>query len=82
MEKERDRAKQYGYASPMYPDKVSVDNAFNSASDFCVNNIDNIAVCVATHNERSCMHLVNRVDAMGIKRNHPHIFFSQLYWNG
>ncbi|HXH20038.1 MAG TPA: proline dehydrogenase family protein [Chitinophagales bacterium] len=82
MEKERQRAKRKGYPSPIYPDKAATDKAYNEALDFCVKNIDGISCCAATHNEESCLHLMNLLDTKGIRRNHPHIFFSQLYGMG
>jgi len=82
MEKERQRAKRKGYPSPIYPDKAATDKAYNEALAFCVKNIDGISCCAATHNEESCLHLMSLLDARGIRRNHPHLFFSQLYGMG
>ena len=35
MEKERKRAEDMGYPSPIHPDKAATDKAFNDALDFC-----------------------------------------------
>lgn len=74
MEKERLRAKQMSYPSPIHPDKISTDKDYDAAIAFCINHIDSMALCVATHNETSCSHSVELS-----RKNHPHIFFGQLY---
>lgn len=79
MEKERDRAIKNDYPSPIYPDKKSCDDAFDAAVKFCMNHIEHMAVCVASHNEQSNLLATQIVDAMAINHNHPHLYFSQLY---
>ncbi|MEM1322456.1 MAG: proline dehydrogenase family protein, partial [Bacteroidota bacterium] len=54
MEKERERAKEMGYESPIQPNKAATDDAFNTALRFCVDNYEQIASCNATHNMDSC----------------------------
>lgn len=82
METERERAARKGYSSPIYPTKSAVDEAYDKALDFCMHHIDRISVCAATHNEQSCLHLARMLNGRGIKRNHPHVYFSQLYGMG
>ena len=79
MEKERRRAAEFGYPSPIQPDKASSDRDYNEAVEYCITNIDKLAVIIASHNEYSNMHAVNLLDNKGIPANHPHIHFSQLY---
>lgn len=79
MEKERDRAVEKNYPSPIQPDKESTDRDFNEAVKFCIEHIENIAAIIATHNERSNLLAVNLLKEKGIALNHPHIHFSQLY---
>ncbi len=79
MEKERARAAQKGYRSPIQQDKSFTDGDFNAAVDYCINNIDTIAVVVATHNEYSNLRAAELMDAKGIMHSHPHVHFSQLY---
>ena len=79
MEKERRRAAEFGYSSPIQPDKASSDRDYNEAVEYCITNIDKLAVIIASHNEYSNMHAVNLLDNKGIPANHPHIHFSQLY---
>jgi proline dehydrogenase len=79
MEKERARAVQYGYPSPIQPDKSSTDRDFNAAIGFCLENIDNVSVIIATHNEESNLLAADILDKKGLALNHPHVHFSQLY---
>ena len=53
MEKERKRALEKNYTSPIQPNKESSDRDYNAAVTFCIDNIKNIAVIVASHNEES-----------------------------
>jgi len=79
MEKERERAQEQGYRSPIHVDKASVDRDFDAAVVYCLEHIDEIAVCAATHNEKSCQLVVSTAAARGIDLAHPHIHFAQLY---
>lgn len=79
MEKERDRAIEKGYPSPIYPDKASTDRAFDEAIEYCLENIEEIAFVAGTHNEKSIQLLVQNMEQRGISHDHPHVFFSQLY---
>ncbi len=79
MEKERSRAKEKGYPSPIQQDKSFTDGDFNSAIDFCFENIDTVACIIATHNEYSNLHAAELLNKKGLRRDHPHVHFSQLY---
>lgn len=79
MEKERTRAAQMRYPSPIQQDKSFTDGDFNSAVEYCIDNIEEIATVIATHNEYSNLHAAELLDAKGIPHNHKHIHFSQLY---
>ena len=79
MERERRRAIEKCYPSPIQPDKESCDNDYNEAVKFCVENINKIAVIVASHNEYSNLYATQLLDEKGLPHNHPHIHFSQLY---
>jgi proline dehydrogenase len=78
MEKERDRAAEKGYESPIQPDKSSTDRDFDAAVDLCIQHIDFVAFCVGTHNEESCLKLVRLMAEKGIPKNDPGIWFAQL----
>ncbi len=79
MEKERKRAEQKGYPSPIQPDKESSDRDFNESVKFCIDHIDNIALIVASHNEFSNLYTTQLMKEKGMPLNHPHVHFSQLY---
>jgi proline dehydrogenase len=79
MEKERARAEEQGYPSPIQPDKEATDHDYDAAVDYCLDHIDDVAFVAATHNEKSTQRLVRKMHDRGIDQNHPHIFFSQLF---
>lgn len=79
LEKERERAAEMNYPSPIQPDKTSTDRDFDAAVDYCLENIETIAFVAGTHNEQSVQKLVQKMHEKSISSNHPHIFFSQLY---
>jgi proline dehydrogenase len=78
MEKERKRAEEKGYPSPIQPDKKSADLDYDSALDYCTSHIEQIAFIAGTHNEESCRLLAELLDNKGIDHKHPHVYFSQL----
>ncbi len=79
MEKERARAQEKQYASPIQPDKESTDRDYNSAVAFCIDHIDHIASIIASHNDYSNLHAIELLNAKNLPLSHPHIHFSQLY---
>jgi proline dehydrogenase len=78
MEKERRRAQEKGYASPIQPDKESSDRDYNESVRFCLQHVNRIAMVAGTHNEASCRLLANMMDELNVPHNHPHVYFSQL----
>jgi proline dehydrogenase len=79
MEKERKRAVEKGYASPIQPDKKSSDRDYNLGLEFCVERLDKIGLIVASHNEYSNLYATQLLQKKGLSLNHPHIHWSQLY---
>jgi len=79
MEKERKRASEKGYPSPIMPDKESTDRDFNESVKFCIDHIDSIALIVASHNEYSNLYTTQLMQQKGLPLEHPHVHFSQLY---
>ena len=79
MEKERIRAGEMGYVSPIQVNKKSTDDAYNMALRFCIENYESIGSCAATHNADSCQLQAKLIHEKRIKKNHPHIIFCQLY---
>ncbi|NBX76086.1 MAG: proline dehydrogenase [Proteobacteria bacterium] len=78
MEKERKRAKENGYASPIQPDKSATDQAYDAALKLMVENIDRVAIFAGTHNEESTQLLVDLILKTGLSSTNPRIYFSQL----
>ena len=79
MDKERRRAAEMGYPSPIQPDKETCDNDYNAAVEFCIEHLDNISLIVASHNEYSNLFTTQLLDKKGLPHDHPHVHFSQLY---
>lgn len=82
MEKERERADEKGYPSPVFDTKEGSDLSFNEGLDFCFQHLDKISVCIASQSEESCLLAVKRMEKLNIPNNHPYICFSQLYGMG
>lgn len=78
MEKERARAAEKGYPSPIQPNKEASDRDYNASLDYCVEHINEIGIVCGTHNEESCKKLIQLIADKGIEVNHPHIYFAQL----
>lgn len=79
MEKERLRAVEMGYPSPIQPDKESTDQDFNACVEFCIEHIDRIGLIVASHNEYSNLLAVQLLQKKGLSLKHPHVHWSQLF---
>ena len=79
IEKERNRAQEMNYQSPIQPDKVATDKDFNEAVAFCITHIDRIAVIIATHNEQSNLLATTLMIQNKLPLYNNHIHFSQLY---
>ncbi len=78
MEKERARAAEKGYASPIQPDKASSDRDYDEAVSFCLEHIEHLAFCSGSHNEQSNLELAKKMGELGLEVNHPRIWFAQL----
>jgi proline dehydrogenase len=79
MEKERLRAAEKNYPSPIHPDKESCDRDFNAGVAFCIEHINNISLIVASHNEYSNLFTTQLLQQKNLPANYKHIHFSQLY---
>jgi len=79
MEKERKRAAEMNYPSPIQPDKESSDRDYNAGVEFCIEHLDRIALIVASHNEYSNLLAAELLQKKGLPLKHPHVHWSQLY---
>ncbi len=78
MEKERKRALEMGYPSPIQPDKAATDRDYDAAITYSVENVEQIGIVCGTHNENSCRILADLLDKYQIPHSHPHVYFAQL----
>lgn len=78
MEKERKRAQEMNYPSPIQPDKASCDRDYNEAIKLCIENIDVMGLCAGSHNESSSLYLVELMKQKNILPTDQRIYFSQL----
>jgi proline dehydrogenase len=78
MEKERKRASEMNYESPIQKDKTDTDKDYNDALEFIANNIARVAVCVGSHNEKSSMYMTELMEEFSIPKSSSNVYFSQL----
>ncbi len=79
MERERRRAEEKGYKSPIHKTKEETDRDYNLALKFTVEHIDKISVFNGTHNEDSSRYLAELMEEHHLPKNDSRIYFSQLY---
>lgn len=79
MEKERLRASDLGYPSPIQRDKASSDQDFDLALKHCVENVNEISLCCGTHNEVSCSYLIDLMKDFRVSPSDKRICFAQLF---
>lgn len=78
MEKERDRAEEMEYPSPIHETKEEVDRDYDEALRFCMTHIDRMGICAGTHNEKSSNLLAQLMAEQEISQKDHRIFFAQL----
>jgi len=76
MEIEKARAEKSGYKNPVCSSKEATDKNYNSALDYCIENIHSISLISCTHNEESNRHLINL--SPHISSDDPRLWFAQL----
>jgi proline dehydrogenase len=79
MEKERARAEENGYPSPIHDDKEGSDKDFNASLEFCIQHIDRISIMCGSHNEFSNQFLTELMRANNISPLDKRIWFAQLF---
>jgi proline dehydrogenase len=79
MEKERARALKNQYLSPIQPDKESTDRDYDAGVLYCLEHLNNLALFIGTHNEKSCLDAATYMDKHGIPHNTAKVYFSQLF---
>lgn len=79
MEKENDRAEEKGYPTPICASKQETDINFDATIAYMIANLDVISVFSGTHNEESCIKLMQLMEEKNIAKNDDRIWFGQLY---
>jgi proline dehydrogenase len=82
MEKERERAAEKNYRSPIHNSKEEVDKDFDEAVNLCLDNLDTVFICVASQSEESNLLAVQQMEKRKIERHSERVIFSQLYGMG
>ena len=78
MEKERSRAKEMEYLSPIQIDKESTDRDYDLALDYILKNINYLSLVAGTHNEDSSKKLAMSLEKHNLSKDDSRIFFAQL----
>ena len=79
MERERFRALQRGYPSPICNTKEETDKSYDEALVITLDNIDITELFSGTHNEESNLLLIKEMGKRGLPANDKRIWISQLY---
>lgn len=78
MEKERKRALEMHYPSPIQANKEACDKDYDDALRFCIEHIERISICAGTHNENSSLLLVKLMNEKKADPQDKRVYFSQL----
>ena len=79
MEKERDRAEEKGYVSPICENKAATDDNFNETLKYILQHLDDISLFIGTHNEESSYLAMELMEQYGISKSDNRVWFGQLY---
>ncbi|MCB0735027.1 MAG: proline dehydrogenase family protein [Flavobacteriales bacterium] len=79
MEKERERAAEFNYPSPIQDTKEDTDRDYDAAVALCFEHRDRVAVCVGSHNEKSNRLLAELIGKSSEEAADERFWFAQLY---
>ena len=79
MEKERSRAEEFNYKSPVCENKNATDGIFDNALTYILNNLGDISIFIGTHNEKSSYLAVELMEKYKIDKSDNNVWFGQLY---
>jgi len=79
MVKERNRAEEMSYPSPIHDTKQNTDDSYNEGLKYCIKHVDTISSCNASHNVESNYLYAQLIEENNIAKNNPHVNFCQLY---
>lgn len=79
MEKERKRAEEKAYKSPICTNKAITDTNFDTTLRYILEHVKDISVFIGTHNETSCYLAMELMQTYGISKADTNVWFGQLY---
>jgi len=79
IEKENLKAYKLGKPTPICESKELTDQNFNNGIDYMLSKINIGSLFLGSHNEQSILRVTEWMSQNKISKNHPHIWFSQLY---
>jgi proline dehydrogenase len=79
MDKERLRAEEFSYPSPIHENKHNTDADFNAALEYCIAPSQGVYIVVGSHNEYSNLYTVELMKKFGLPLDSRQVHFSQLY---
>ncbi len=79
MEKERARATEKGYPSPIYTTKDLTDSAYDAATQLCYQERSWVALCIGTHNLPSTEKIAHQILKDQLNPQQVPIYFGQLF---
>ena len=79
MEKERLRAAEKGYVSPIQVSKENTDRDYDEALKLCFENKDVVSIMAGTHNEASSYLLAQLIADAQLDKKDDRFWFAQLY---
>ena len=79
MEKERMRATELNYPSPVHDTKEATDDEYNRALEYCTDPANGIYIVIGSHNEHSNLYATELMKKYGLPLDYNRIHFSQLY---
>ena len=82
MEKERVLALKEGYKSPICLTKIETDQNFDNCVDLMFDNLKKIDFFVASHNEKSNLKVIDKMNKFSLPNDDEKIWFGQLYGMG
>ena len=79
IEKENLKAFKLRKPSPICESKELTDQNFNNGLDYMLSKLEYGSLFLGSHNEQSILRVTEWMSQNKISKNHPHIWFSQLY---
>lgn len=76
---ERERASKLGYSDPINDTIEDTHDSYHRGVDIALNNLGTVGVVIASHNEHTVEHSMQKVRDMKIDPKNPNVQFAQLY---